>query len=431
MSVGMLVLAAILARCGGAAARAGQKPDPLLRVLGGVLSAGGAWLLAASAGAWSPCWPALALGFIAGVADLLPQRRFIRPFSDGLVVVVAGLLSTPAVPLFALSMSVVLAVGLGLVIDRALKRLAVIWRGVLVGIPVAAVALAVVLKIDDLRTFAGWYGSRTHQVGVTFAQPGERVTLSTGTVAYFARPDVAGPVPGAVLFHGAHRDGARQAAACVFRRALLQAGVAVLSVDHPGFGASPAPSISYPIEEWDPLPAAQAALAALRDRVGQQRIILVGHSLGAIDVFRLLADGADVDGAIVAGTGIGDITPTEDYWYAIFNEPRRLDPWMPRDKWRALNDRYYMPAVFIERILPDRYPMLFVRLGSERLAARPFRTAAWAALPQPKQACTLTYATHNFTAIGEAGLILGETSVTRDLADQVALFVREVHLLPR
>lgn len=94
-------------------------------------------------------------------------------------------------------------------------------------------------------------------------------------------------------------------------------GLAVLRVDRPGYGASPPPMTSSPIDEAARLlPALVEAAREVLPAAGP--LVVVGHSIGAAVALRFAADaGAAADGRIagLAVSGLGDRPSDEaDAW---------------------------------------------------------------------------------------------------------------------
>ena len=255
---------------------------------------------------------------------------------------------------------------------------------------------------------------------------GEPITLKTGATAILERPRGGGRFAGAVFFHGAHADGVRQASSVVVRRALLQAGYTVLSVDHPGFGKSPAPDAAGEWTSWDPLPTALAAVETLRREPGVSGVIAFGHSLGAADVARLMVARESLQGAVMSGPGPDDPGVREDYWYDYFHCSRRLNDRVPRETWREVHQRFYLPQLLLERIEQPLYPTLLIDLGREGSSVQPRRQRVYDALPDPKSRVALMRATHDFSAAGEGGLVMGATTVTRALSAHLRRFGGDV-----
>jgi uncharacterized protein len=163
---------------------------------------------------------------------------------------------------------------------------------------------------DDAATLARELDSSTTE------RPGSRsleLGFPSGTehlAGTLTVPPGAGPFPAALLISGSgpiDRDGnARRLPLGVSRtlaRALAGAGVASLRYDRRGVGASSGTFLTAGLS--DNITDARAALAALsaRPEVDPERIIVIGHSEGAIIAMTLAADDPRLAGVVLlAGT---------------------------------------------------------------------------------------------------------------------------------
>jgi pimeloyl-ACP methyl ester carboxylesterase len=262
-------------------------------------------------------------------------------------------------------------------------------------------------------------------IGLTPIHQGERIVLETGAVAWLDRPSGKGPFPGVVFFHGANADGSKQSSAIVLRRALLDAGFVVLSVDHPaGYGESPAPEINDQIEAWDPLPTVLAELKALRAMSDVDKIFAFGHSMGVREVLRLLSVNVEpkLTGAVVFGGRMHE-APSElsEYWYERFHTDRRIPYRLPKEKIIEIHARFYDGKRIVQALEPDHPPILFVRFGYEWPDVAATRDELYASLPGRKTSWDLGNSTHYFSSWKKFGLVVGDTRVTRLLSRQFRL----------
>lgn len=421
----VLLVGALILRASGAAVRVGGNRLPV-HAVGWVLSAASAWMVAGAAGAWFPLWPALALGAIGGIVDSRLNRRELWIGADIVIVILSGLFSIPPVRFSRLAGAAVGAAGAGFVLDSLLIRSSKRVRtAICLLLPVACLAIGMI------RPFAVIEGARFARnmlrqnmwlhIGLTPAHAGERVVLDTGSVAWLERPLGKGPFAGVLFFHGAHPDGSRQPSAIVLRRALLGAGFVVLSLDHPGFGESPAPSLDADVGAWDPLPTALAALRTLGAVPAVGGIALAGHSMGSTDVLRLLSVKPRLRSAVVFGAALRDPSERVEYWNERFHTDRRMHQRASQGRVFEIRRRFYNNGRIVKTLPEDHAPILFVRFGLEWSDIVATRNALYDAIPGSKMAWDLATSTHYFSSHGGAGLVVGDTRVTRALTSRLRL----------
>jgi pimeloyl-ACP methyl ester carboxylesterase len=406
----------------GVAAR--KPPHGMLwRVVGWLLCSTAAWLAASAAGAWCPLWPALVVGVIGACSDLLLPRYALWFGADIVVVVLSGLFSIPPLPFVRLLAAALAIAGVGLGLDALLQQLPT-WGGKATGVLTLATCIMLVLLRPAVVTRgmgSAWRYLQGHGVtcllffGLTPTHEGTRLVLATGAHVWLNQPAGAGPFPGALLFHGAHPDGSKQAAAVILRRALVDAGFVVLAVDHPGYGESPAPGAEAPVQAWDPLPTALAAFKLLRALPAVGRVSAFGHSMGATDVFRLLNAEPQVDYGVVFGASLGDSSDRAAYWHERFHTDRRLRSRLSTERVLEIRRRFYEDGRFVQMLRANHAPIVVVRFGFEHASIVASRDDLYEAIPGRKYAWDLK-ATHYFSSISVAGLVVGDTGVTRELA---------------
>jgi len=428
----LLLSAALIVRTWGAAARIAWRQS-LWRAVGWVLCALAGWLAAAAAGALFPLWPVLVLGIAGALLDLQGDRQELWSGADAIVVVVSGLFSVPRVEATVLIEITVLATAVGFAVDSLLRQSPKRVRvGTLVMLFLACISIgmarfpSIVWGASLLQEMSR--NANLLEIGIVPVCQGERIVLETGAVAWLERPPGEGPFPGALLFHGAHPDGSRQPSAIVLRRALLDAGFVVLSVDHPGYGESHAPSVDADIVAWDPMPTVLAALKTLRATKGVDGIFAFGHSLGATDVLRLSSVEPMLRGAAIFGAALGESIESgeiAEYWYKRFHTDRRMNNWLTRERFLEIGNRFYDEGRLVKALHPDHAPILFVQFGFEHSNIAATRDALYDAIPGRKMRWDLVNSTHYFSSHKVAGLVIGDTQVARSLASRLRLLPSE------
>ncbi len=432
----LILFVAVLLRACGAAIRTNSDRLPA-RTMGWVLSTTAAWVAAGAAGAWFPVWPVLLLGVVGAFVESGANRRQLWIGADVVVVAVSGVLSIPPLPLWPLLGTVVAVAGAGFVVDslvnRSLKPVriatlslllvlaACVGNGVMAPRPVAHVRSfsQMLLRMRLIPAF---------RIGVAPAFGGERVVLETGAVAWLEHPAGKGPFPGALIFHGAHPNGSRQPSASILRRALLDAGFVVLSVDHPGYGESPAPSPDANVAAWDPLPTVLSAFKSLRSMRDVDRIVAFGHSMGASDVLRLLSTQPKSINGVIFGAGMPDLRKMKSnhYWYRRFHIDRRMRRRISPDLFLEIRRRFYDNSRIVQRLPSDHDPIIVVRVGFEHSNIEATRDMLYEAIPGVKAIWDLDNSTHYFNSFGIADVVLGDTHVTRLLASRFRLLADEL-----
>ncbi|MCC7146392.1 MAG: alpha/beta fold hydrolase [Phycisphaeraceae bacterium] len=413
----------LILRAAGAGAR--QRPAPAaIRVLGWVMCAVAAWAAAGAVGAWTPLWLLLLVGLGAALISFfgVGDRPFLKLWADVAAFVAIAEASVPSLSLGGFLIALALILGGGRWLDQLATKFSArarVWSAIAVS----------VLALTLVGTQAGLAGfivrrplCRIAYLTITAPFEAHKVVLATGSVAWLdhaVESDADRPTWGAVFFHGANSDGAHQPAAIAMRRALLEAGFVVLSVDHPGYGQSPTPALDAPGEQWDPLPTATAAVQWLSKQPNVGGIIVVGHSMGCTDVLRLLVAGAKVDGAVLCGAGLKD-SSRDEYWYGRFHADRRLPSGsLSREKVQEIRGRYYDNLVLAGQIDSTHPPVLFVRFGLEHENLVATRDQLYQAIPGVKEDWTLEGFTHYLSSFGNLGIVVGNARATGHMADRL------------
>lgn len=429
---GIIILVAVAAvfRTVGSVLRHKHVPAPL-RVLGCAISVGSGWVLACGAGAWSGVWIAIVLGAICGLCELRFEGPVWRAGVDVASVLLAGLASGGASYAPILIAAAGLALG-AFGVDRLVNLLSA---------PAARRFSLVCFAIASAVMLVGWtrvapefgvFEEAFHErplgwldLSLMRKTIGERVDLETGAVAWLERPSRPDASVGAVLFHGNAWEGSRQKSACILRRCLLNAGYVVLSVDHPGYGASPVPPLGGPLETWDPSSTDLAAIRAIRRVAGIQQVVAVGHSMGCGDVLRVLLHEGRVDAAVLFGAGLSPPPSSDAYWIKRFHRERQLaDSSLPDDRVLQIIHQWYRSEDLLRALASASTPgtpLTFAQFGFEHGDNARTRGAYFAMLPGPKEIWGLDNSTHYFNTLNLGEIVVGDTRVAAAIRDR---FVR-------
>ncbi|MBN1825418.1 MAG: alpha/beta fold hydrolase [Candidatus Eisenbacteria bacterium] len=414
--VWLFLLFAALLRATAAALRA-DPPRRSLRAAGWAVAMVSTWIAASGAGAWTPLGPALLAAVLGAPIEWRRRRTILRLAAEGGVFLLAGFLSVPPLAPLRTAAFLLLWVPFGFTLDRLFLRRGAMLRWAAALLPLFAVAA--IRLLHPWAVSGAWRTlvpaiapSRVVFLAFGPAPRADRIVLPGGAVAWFERSPEGDGAPGAVLLHGADRRGSAQAAAQALRRALRDAGYAVLAVDHPGYGESPLPDTSA-IETWDPLPDEAAAFDTLRAICGGAPVIVVGHSMGVREAVRLVGARPDAAGAALFGGSLEKRGPQSDYWYERFHTDRRLDRRISREKVDRICALYYDTLPLIRLLPANRTRILFVRFGREHEDVEAMRDVLFARLPAPKESWDLLGTDHYFNSGARIGLVAGDLRAIR------------------
>jgi hypothetical protein len=271
---------------------------PHLQLLSGVWLGVAAWVAGALLQAWVPIWQMLAIGIVLAASTAALRARFAiewQPVADLLVIAAMWPLSViPVHAVHVIAAGIAFAAG-GFAVDRLTTRLGPRLQPMLLALPVA-----LVMVVGWQVRQPGDFGSRLLALDPLFpfrlvlAAPsaGAQVPLEQNTAAWLLRSPAGHARGTAIVLHGNHQLGSRQPSSIALHGALVRAGYDVLSVDHPGFGATRAPEANADWRAWDPTAGPTQALSyLLRTNPSQLfETIVVGHSMGVDVALKFVAD---------------------------------------------------------------------------------------------------------------------------------------------
>jgi len=377
------------------------------RVIQSGLRGFSAWVIASSLGAWTPVWIG-SLGFLFPVAT----GKFSLALEFTLTLLCAAV-SIPPLSFGRILIAFLLIAFLEKTVPVLCQRRPDSFRlaGILGFVMAAGLWLSSPIEISYFRKFLAAYPGHIWDLALSPVQKGEKIQVSPSVVAWLDRPSIF-QRKGALLFHGANAAGANQSSALVLRRALVQAGYLVLSVDHPGFGESAMPSFEGNLSAWDPLDGEEAALQSLRE-LGVEKIILVGHSMGTADVLRLLGlHPFLIREAWIFGGSVEKTFENAAYWRKRFAEDRRSLREISLSKFKSITEAYYDNTA-LGRGLPRLHPPLF--FVNFQAWSKSAEKALYDVLPGPKSELEVE-SSHSFSSTRIGSLCIGDGSLVRRLA---------------
>lgn len=239
----------------------------------------------------------------------------------------------------------------------------------------------------------------------------------------------------AILLHGNDPLASKQAAALVMQGALLRAGYDVISIDHPGYGATPLPGIDADWKAWDPTIcpaqaleklAAQGAPGRSANPASAPATIVVAHSMG-VDVALALgvSSGAEIQAEYLFGGSIDRPKDPDHRWITEFFQQRRTPCCMSLPTMGRVRDEFYSGADrFVLALPPDHPVVYYVRFGIEYDDVARVRDVLYADIRPPKAMCDLPDVTHYFNTLSLhlsplllPGFVLIDTLAVKRTAD--------------
>lgn len=381
-----------------------------------------AWTLGALIRVWVPLWQDCLLGiFIVAVPTLLQQRvgRPLQPIADAAIVGSTAILSVLPVDPVRVAIAVVAFTGAGFAMDAVTRRLSERERKLLLASPLALVLL-LILTVGQEDDFGSRLLRQDHSFPLRMALaapfPGERVELPSGAVGWLLQ-DPARARGIAILLHGNNPGASAQPAAIAMQGALLRAGYDTMTVDHPGYGASPLPPLTASWQAWDPVIGPREALAYLRTTRPQLTgdTLIIGHSMGADVALQWLKEQPPVENVwLFAGaiTRPPASAQDRDDYVRLFHQERNILCCIPATLMNAVNEHFYASAEHYAAQIPESHPPIhFVRFGIEYPDVAVDREPLYSAISPPKTAAELPLTTHYLNTLELRKLALVDTRV--------------------
>lgn len=404
-------------------------PEVGLQMVSGVWWGVALWTVGALAQAWVPLWQTLLMGLaLSAIIAALPADLAVRGqvVADFVAVAALGPLSVIPVRFASVIGAAVVFAAIGFALDSLSRRMppATRWRlFALPGILLGLLAVNVRYMSDfGLRLFAQepLFPLRS---ALALPDPGERTYFESGTGAWILRTPSDNPRGTAILLHGNNPLASWQPAAVALQGALMRAGYDVLSIDHPGYGATSIPNADADWRAWDPSIGPKQALRYLRSANNARgpETIVVAHSMGVDVALELLRDGVDVQAAYLFGGSLDRPLGPEDNWISVFHRQRSIPCCLPLEKMRMIRDQFYGGGDRYAVALPQNHAVVhFVRFGIEYPDVARDREPLYAAITSPKRVCDFQGVTHYFNAASLRRFALIDTLAIKRTAEIVS-----------
>lgn len=393
--------------------------------LTGALRLLGLWLLAAWMGYGTPLYVALAVLPLAVLWSRLRSRFIVLLIVELAVgLFVAWHSQAPLLPINLVAL---------LFVDQCLARLALLQfaRQEDSGQNISRALLCLGL-IGTVLLGAHFQRAAIskHLASHSLLQTLDLVPMGAGWIWYKARelPQAALPdgIPASVYwqsrepttgdhcllsFHGAAPEGFLQGAGQAIALGARANGWRVYSLDHPGFGASPAPFSSGELDAWNPGLQSNLLLQEMR-REGCTHVGVIGHSQGVTEALRLFATDTRLAGVWVLGAGLyAEDTAREDYWLARFHSDRGLrseSEQLNKASWKVVRDSYYLNQEYcattaIGSSYNGKTPLRYVTFEREHENLVATRETLWNCLDYPARSREQLATDHYFDSLSLGG----------------------------
>lgn len=409
--IGIVLVLAFRMGCSGAIRRPAKVR---LQVLSGLWLGVAVWCVGALLQAWTPLWQALLLGLaLSALVGALPAKMSVPASALADFVAVGALWPMSVIPvntakLFA---AAVVFTAAGLALDKLTWRMSPRMRRTVLALP-AVVLLLLGITVTQVKDF-GWrlFAQQPQfllRLALVAPNPGVRVHLESGCGEWILRTRT--PRGTAILLHGNDPLASRQAAALAMQGALMRAGYDVISIDHPGYGATPLPAANADWKAWDPTICPARALSSLpaaaepghsANDARPPATIVVAHSMGVDVALSLAADrGADIQAEYLFGGSIDRPRDRDSGWTKEFFQQRKTPCCMSLRTIRRVRDEFYSGADRFALALPPGHPVIhFVRFGIEYEDVARIRDVLYADIAPPKTLCDLSGVTHYFNTL--------------------------------
>jgi hypothetical protein len=367
------------------------------------------WCAGALLQAWVPLWEVLLLGLAASaLVGALPAKMTVHASAVTDFVGVAALGPMSVIPVSAAKLFTAAAIfaATGLALDKLTWRMSTRTRRTVLALP-AILLVLLGITVTQVKDF-GWrllaqQPQYLLRLALVAPSPGARADVLPGCGAWILTTPINTVRGTAILLHGNDPLASRQPAALALQGALTRAGYNVISVDHPGYGATALPNAKADWKAWDPTICPARALDYLHslNSTRPPATIVVAHSMG-VDVALSLGvnRGADIQAEYLFGGSIDHPKDPDHGWIREFFQQRRTPCCMSLPTIGRVRDEFYSGADKFALALPPDHPLVhFVRFGIEYEDVARVRQLLYTDIPPPKALCDLSGVTHYFNTL--------------------------------
>lgn len=238
---------------------------------------------------------------------------------------------------------------------------------------------------------------------------GEGVTIRAGDLTLagdlYEPSGSSPPHPAILLLHGSTRWGRRLSLYPLLAEELADKGYLVLAVNLRGFGDSQTPADVDSVEAWDSTEDISAALTLLEslDRVDDERLFVVGHSLGGTWAITASEKEPRIKRLAVIGPGkrLKDFSPrSQEEFRERFSKVRGLEEQLPLDIFLKIHEATFLAAV-LDYFKGDHHqPILLIDGELESEPSKRYLDEHYGQMTQPKRFVRLEGTAHYLNVAG-------------------------------
>jgi pimeloyl-ACP methyl ester carboxylesterase len=405
-----------------------------VQVLSGLWLGLATWCVGALIQAWIPLWQVLLLGLaLSALVAALPPKMSAKARVAADFVAISALRPMSVIPVSIANVFAAAAVftAAGFALDALTGRMSPLIRRRLLALP-AMILVLLGITVTQVKDF-GWQLLAQQprfllRLALVAPNPGARVHVEPNCGTWILWTPIHPSRGTAMLLHGNDPLASQQPAAVALQGALLRSGYDVISVDHPGYGATPLPPANADWKAWDPTicPAQTLDYLHSTNNARAPATIVVAHSMGVDVALSLgLNRSTDIQAEYLFGGSIDRPRPPEIGWIKEFLQQRGMPCCVSLQTIRRVRDQFYSGADRFALGLPPGHPLVhFIRFGIEYDDVARVRELLYNDISSPKTACDLSGVTHYFNTLSLRfkslllpGFVLIDTLAVKRTAD--------------